>query len=407
MRRAGRLPGIMTFSPAIVMTAVMGVTQTPLSHAVCARAAQPRTPAALHWSPPARYTGVAFATPSLGWLVGGNQILRTDDGGWHFVFQYRGTLEWQGVAALNATRVVAWGPDGAVATKDGGKSWSALHIPGVGKSRGRLSQLRFLTPGTGFASTSLHDVFQALYRTTDGGAHWLRVQVPQDTLAAGFANLADGWAVVSAWPAGNGNARKQSAADGFYRTTDAGRHWIKTQDEPAADWMTTGATIYPVGTNDAYAQVLGGVGMSQSSSTLFHTQDGATWTPVLATSTAGGGPAPGVSGRKVMTGPGYDAGPVAVIGPRDVRVIGGMEATGYGAVAVALTNDGGVTWRTVSRIPGAAGIPPGASALSFVNPNDGWLLDGFVGPSQTLLRTTDGGAKWRVYHLHVAADQKN
>lgn len=58
----------------------------------------------------------------------------------------------------------------------------------------------------------------------------------------------------------------------------------------------TGSVIRSAGANDAWIELIGESGMTQTSYSLFHTKDGGkTWQTVLANSTAGGGPAPGIA----------------------------------------------------------------------------------------------------------------
>ena len=328
-------------------------------------------------------TGVGFATPKLGWVVGNGVILRTQDGGTHFTPQYHTALTLQSLQVLNASDVVAWGGNRYVITTDGGRHWRTVVHPGSKATRNvSIASIHFVTPQLGHLLVGAYGSVASLYQTIDGGMHWKQITIPSATVSAAFSNARDGWLVTTS---------TNTQIGGFYRTVDGGAHWVKTQTESATIyWYLAGATIYPTGAHEAYAQVVAQGGMSQSSYTVFHTANGIKWTPVLGISTAGSGPAPGVGKNKVATGPGYDAGPMVVIGRNDIKVMGGMEATGIGTVSLATSSDGGNKWTSYAPIPGANGYIAPGTTMSFVNPSDGWLLG-----SSVLLRTTNGGASWQ------------
>jgi len=347
---------------------------------------------------------VAFATPDNGWLATSDSILGTSDGGTHFHVEYRGSGTFSYIKPLNPRVVFAWGATQIARTTDGGLHWRIIKAP-PGPSIAHavyLVSLNFVSPQTGFAlvgNTYNQPANPAkLYITRSAGASWNTLPpIPRDAFAAGFANAQDGFLITG------------STHGGFFRTTDGGLHWTQSAQR-LPDWFNlAAATLYVTGPDSAYAQVIGQGGMSQSSSSLFRTQNGIHWTPVLAVPTGGGGPAPGVgpylygntvsssphtakSPQGVPLGPGYDAGPVAVVNQNLVRVAGGMEATGIGVARIAGTNDAGAHWRTYPIVPGANGIPV-FDNLSFVNANDGWLLM-TQNSRAVLLRTTSGGATW-------------
>lgn len=364
----------------------------------------PTVTATLHTITMPNLQAVAFASPDIGWLAADNMILATSDGGAHFHVQYRGPLQCSHIEALSPKLAIAWGSTQILMTTDGGSSWHVVKAP-PGPSIARsiyLDSVQFISSQTGFAVVGnlyqLPAAHQVVYVTHNGGVSWQALtHTPADTMAIGFANAQDGF-LVSA-----------GAAGGFYHTANAGATWTRSKGT-LTDWYPQGATLFVTSPDNAYAQILGQAGMSQSSSSLFHTVNGRTWTPVLGVPTAGGGPAPGIGGyvyrgtvsanaktarlqKAVPIGPGYDVGPVAVVAPNILRVAGGMEATGDGAVQIAASNDGGRSWTKYPTVQGAAGMPV-FSNMSFVSAQDGWLLM-TQNSRQVLLRTTDGGAHWR------------
>ena len=92
-------------------------------------------------------TGVGFATPKLGWVVGNGVILRTEDGGHHFTPQYHTALTLQSIQVLNASEVVAWGGNRYVITTDGGRHWRTVVHPGSKATRNvPIASIRFIIP---------------------------------------------------------------------------------------------------------------------------------------------------------------------------------------------------------------------------------------------------------------------
>lgn len=345
-------------------------------------------------SPMAKALAVAFVSPTTGWLAGGGTIEKTTDGGANFFTQYRGTAQWQYLQVLSADTVVAWGATQIAMTANGGRTWTMIPSP-PGPSMAKstyLLRVDFVNAHDAYALVGNNYQLQStLYKTTNGGKTWLDERgAPAGALGLGFGSAEDGWLVTGV------------SSGGIYRTTDGGVHWVRTTGA-RRNWMVQGADIFPTGADSAYVQLIGGAGMSQSSSSLFKTSDGLHFQPVEGVSTAGAGSAPGIAqfphgevtqGGRVAVGPGYDAGPVAVVNQRVVRVVGGMEATGMGESELATTLDGGVHWVIHPPIAGANGMAWNES-LSFANADDGWLLITQNLRTQ-LLRTRDGGSTWQL-----------
>lgn len=329
-------------------------------------------------------SGVSFATPTVGYLIANHGISKTMDGGRHFTTVFPGNYSLNAIKAWSSLDVVAYSTHHIVTTTDGGRHFRTYLLPKLKNSESNLINAYFVSPSVGYVVVGTLGESTALYKTINRGATWVNVPSPKGTLSIGFSDIKHGWLIASTQMGGY-----------FYHTVDAGLHWILTKHIPTKIWSyAEGATIYPVDSTTAYMQVIGQGGMSQSSFTLFKTTNSRTWSPVLGTSTAGGGPAPGVKNGKVAQGPGYDAGPVSVVAKNTVYVLGGMEATGTGTVELAASHNGGTTFTTYTPISGANGTSFGSTMMSFANVKDGWLVDGNVSTS-TLLHTTDGGITWR------------
>jgi len=222
-----------------------------------------------------RVTALRLADPRSGWSGGDGWIARTDDGGktWNVqatvpgtvaqLFALNGKLAWAVVDPSDHTsgRIL-------YATTDGGAHWAETGT----------------VPNDGFLHfRSLTEAYSANAKTTDGGKTWTTLPIPQQTVGdAYFHDAANGWIVASV---------KDSIV--VQRTEDGGLSWktVMTRKTVAS---LNGAVIRSAGTNDAWVELIGESGMTQTSYSLFHTTDGGQhWQTVLANSTAGGGPAPG------------------------------------------------------------------------------------------------------------------
>ncbi len=170
-------------------------------------------------SSPARVHAIDFADASRGWAAAGWQVLGTSDGGLHWTVQVRevparSALSFGQVAAATDRVWVAGSitaqpqPDevaGAVlVSSDGGRTWKRqLETTGVG-----IDDL---------CATDDHHVWALaggdLYRSVDGGAHWLRIRGQGGSRLA-FADASTGWRV-----------NDESSGCVVYGTNDGGRTW--------------------------------------------------------------------------------------------------------------------------------------------------------------------------------------
>lgn len=130
--------------------------------------------------------------------------------------------------------------------------------------------------------------------------------------------------------------------------------------------------------------------MTQTSYSVFRTEDGVHWSPVLGISTAGAGPAPD-NATKAPKGPGSSPGPMVALSANDAVVTGVCEACAMGTAQVSSTHNGGSTWTTYPTIPNGMSPP---MSMSFVSLADGWVLDSTYAHGTFLLHTTNGGHSW-------------
>lgn len=194
-----------------------------------------------------------------------------------------------------------------------------------------------------------------LYRTVDGGAHWLAARYEEAATTAqgwdgftitgvAFADPQIGWATV---------ADEDDSADNFIiATTDGGAAWRRVTPDPSTfPYLTAISAV-----DATHAWAVGEKG------TILSLHDG-TWQRQTS----------GISGALVA---------VCFVGPMQGWAI----TSGFVSDAVTLcrTTDGGATW-THARF-GWRGTD-----ISFVDARQGFMLAGTEG----VFATTDGGASWK------------
>ncbi len=257
-------------------------------------------------------------------------------------------------------------------TTDGGSTWYNVSPPGV-------TDLGFGTGHT-FLNTSQAWVVVAeasdpfgsglLYRTDDGGLTWMVYPVPFGGGDMAFIDETHGWMMV---PLG---AAAGSMAIAIYTTDDGGETWAQTYtNDPnltnAGDSLPLGGIKNNLTPLDADTAWVGGVTYSLETFYLYKTTDGGqTWAPQTIPT------APGMQDTEVAV----DIGPIFTTssdGILPLRFTGETLRTGFYA-----THDGGDTWEFVTFMPGAG-------AVDFVSPTDGFFWTG-----EQFFVTANGAQTW-------------
>jgi photosystem II stability/assembly factor-like uncharacterized protein len=239
------------------------------------------------------------------------------------------TEQFRGLDAVS--RQVAWvgGSNGSVfRTVNGGDTWTNVSPPG---STGLLfrdveafGRNRAVVLAIGESDAS------RIYRTDDGGQTWTQTFTNPDPLAfydcMAFSDARHGLAL-------------SDPPDGKFRiiaTSDGGRSWAvrPSTGMPAAlagefAFAASGTCLTASGTHDAWFGTGGG-----AQARVFHSRDrGMTWT---------------VAATPMLSAPAGGIFSLAFRDPRHGFAIGGdFTATGQAVDALAVTNDGGATWRLV------------------------------------------------------------
>jgi photosystem II stability/assembly factor-like uncharacterized protein len=299
--------------------------------------------------------------------------------------------------------------DSVLATHDGGQTWAAP-AGGTGQA---LASVHFANAGTGFAV----GLGGAILKTTNGGAAWTLQQggFPKEAVGFYFLNAQTGWVVGKAgaiaktidggkkWSAQAGGTSDDLRAVHFadaqnglivgnlgniLKTTDGGAHW--TPAAPA--WANTPSTnVDLLGVHLADAQT--GYAVGYKGLILKTTNGGGTWTGQPS-----GTESHLAAVRFVNASTGWAAGGSSYgEGPSRYRGV------------ILKTTDGGASWVVQDSLQ-----PLKLNALAFVDATTGYAAGGGghfaewedMGPYSSgckdpqggmfahILKTTDGGAHW-------------
>jgi photosystem II stability/assembly factor-like uncharacterized protein len=257
-------------------------------------------------------------------------------------------------------------------TTDGGRSWSAVALPGAGTSISAGS-ISFANSADGVTVFSQYQRPHALeFATNDGGARWHLVSsaAPDVGAAIEFTSTADGWGIA--------DSRQ------LYRTTDGGLHWAPSQLPGSGQ---TGLPIVPVGLPAFFGQRGVLLALAARVAQIDTSDDrGRSWQPRSLPFDV----QPFQSVAQV---------PIAVPGPDDWLYFGGSQVgrkTYANVTFLHVTTDDGRTWTTFLPNLGVTGI----QSLAFATKSDGWAVvracvvaagGGCQGTGWLLLFTSDGG----------------
>lgn len=334
---------------------------------------------------------ISFATPDVGWAVGPGLIWRTNDGARTWRVQYTGRADLYGVDAVSPSVAYAWGGRALWRTVDGGRIWHPLRVPGAPGPH--MAVLSLSAAGRRVAYVALGSTVvtaASAFVTRDGGRTWTSLRIPLPLGQLAFTSPSDGWAVT------------RLGAD-VYRTVDGGRKWSRSFAAPGPTFPPAplSGVLATAGRHGAYLLLIGASGMTQTSYSVYHTANGAHWTPVVAVSTAGAGPAPGnphgvSSGPVVPGGLGLSPGPIAATGGVAV-LVGVCRACDDPTADVVRSTDGGHIWSRPVRLALSEGMPTFAD-LSLASPQVGYLAvpPYFPNGRTAVFATRDGGRTWRI-----------
>jgi photosystem II stability/assembly factor-like uncharacterized protein len=275
------------------------------------------------------------------------------------------TVRLRGISAVSDEVVWASGQNGTVVRSvDGGRTWEPRPIPAAAALD--LRDIEARDTSTAIAMSAGPGDASRIFRTEDSGAHWTQVYVAPvagmflDALA--FSNDAHGVAV-------------SDAVDGAFvvlTTADGGRTWQPVPADRLPPALSQEGAFAASGTNVA-VQGARHVWIGTTAGRVLRTADGGrTWT--VGTTPVANGEATGIFSIAMR-----DA-------TRGVVVGGNYTKEAEAVDNLAVTSDGGATWRPARGLSGFRSVVAPLAGLGA----RAWLA---VGPGGADL-SLDDGATW-------------
>lgn len=334
---------------------------------------------------------ISFRDSLNGWLIDGEHIYNTTDGGksWNEVYvdADMSTYFFLDITCFDNTiylflkpqTVAVWELPNAkslvLKSTDGGNTWKQINQ----EMKGRMLCAYFLNESVGFLyaeeTVSISESFTSFYKTSDGGETWIKNRFPESnwTMAMYFLNQNSGFV-------------------GKYRTTDNGITWgnmfnnLLSQSEYVDDifftdslhgWSVSGSKILQTtdgglswkNINQHSSHQLTDINFSKNGTgwivgwagIIFRkTQDNDTW-------------------ESLSTGPRHNLNDVFFIDKNNGWCVGWFGC-------ILHTSDGGETWGEQN-----SSVDSVLFKVKFLNNLEGWILGHYV-----VLHTTDGGKKWEI-----------
>ena len=329
-------------------------------------------------------SSLQFVDERHGWMAFDGYLLATSDGGKTWRSQAPGK-EILGVQFFDRQRGWAAG-DGLYKTTDGGAEWRLV-------SKSPVDQVQFVDSTVGWSvqvssdprkSLPLPEGFHTaegylvLFKTTDGGSTWDRVEIKRTVSAICFADETTGWA-----------ASQRS----ILWTTDGGKSWGET-DLNLHDGVFWRDSISCPANKKAWALFEGNGTAGTIPYVAFVTTGGGRWEPVMQERSTSH-----ISEGRIYGSEDPYPGPFDTPSPRAAFFLTSCPPCG-GTSAVTRTLDGGKTWQRFDLPGDVRGEPIG---LSFIDAQNGWaVINGTVPndegetPDFFVLKTSDGGESWKM-----------
>jgi photosystem II stability/assembly factor-like uncharacterized protein len=313
-------------------TSSAGVSAAPSAGSTVGASSPAPTP--LPAGPDVPLAGLSDATH--GWVVTGNRLLVTADGG----------STWRDATPPGGFATGLLG----VAFADAMHGWVAVN--GV-----------FTTPSDpGYGRVDV-------WRTADAGHSWSRSRLPparfhpfgeiMAQVQFDFLDASHGFAFLS------GNEAKGRNDSDLFWTADGGATWSADRPTGTGSVGNEGSVAFATATDGVIVNALHGTG-------IVVTRDGGgTWTDATLAVPSGVTGAQAFMGQPVFTG--ERSGLLAV----------NFQTDAANAVWVYDTSDAGASWTALSR------VPPGFTEVAFLDQQDWLSADG-----PELAQTTDGGRTW-------------
>jgi photosystem II stability/assembly factor-like uncharacterized protein len=284
------------------------------------------------------------------------------------------TASFRGLSVVNSKVVWISGSRATVVrTEDGGKSWQSTSM--ISRPRLDLRDIHAFDAKTAIAMSAgeADSGFANILRTVDGGVTWKTV----------FATDIKGvfFDAISFWDDKNGIIQSDPVDKKLFllTTNDGGLSWKRVDPaalpemlEGEAAFAASGTAMTVQGTSNVWIAT----GGAKTSRVFRSTDRGLTWA---------------VSETPIHSGDGGAAGAFSIAftdAKRGVTVGGNYSQPRVAYPNVALTEDGGVTWKAAT-----GPTPPGyLSAVAYQNGNRDLIAVGLVGTATS----SDGGNSWKM-----------
>ncbi|MBA2678637.1 MAG: hypothetical protein H0U76_09640 [Ktedonobacteraceae bacterium] len=339
-----------------------------------------------------------------------------------------------GASTVDAASTPAPKADATPAATNASHTSSAASQASVGldvKAAGPFATIRMLDQLHGWALSK-----SAVFKTSDGGAHWTNVASSKPIIPGAVATFMD---IDHAWIASVSSPEVSNTVD-ILRTSDGGQSWQHSSFTDDAVGVADPPKF--VNPQTGWIEIInhGGPGAGNESAAIYGTKDGGqTWSKLVESGKGFGLPGfkTGISFKDTLNGwaTGHDASNNALLyvthdggkswrpqalpdlpgaigtaetsvsfqttppvffgnnGLLPVQVSGQIEANKplHGTV-LYITNDGGNTWFSYWKTQPATLSPFGSDNLYIVNPQHAWASDSQSG---IIYGTVDGGKSWQ------------
>ena len=330
------------------------------------------------------FHAASFLDAHSGYLAGNSgTILRTTNGGLSWDSLNVGTnYNLLGIATLNSNTVIAiggsvevaveeYGPHGQTytvyyyynmiyRTTNNGASWKADSLSAVSWPEGEdgFKSIQFVTPSIGWIVS-----YGEVYSTTDSGATWKGNSISSGEPGEIFFNSLNSGFVVG-------------EAGEVFHSTNEGQSWSEVAKNAAGGFGIPYYNLFFVNSNVGWC-----FGSSGGNGGIMHTIDGGTnWN---------------VQWNDQTPWDGWDLTSGFFVDENNGWVIGDYYNTQYGQQQgiILHTSNAGKSWG--NQIPALTGIVQ-PSNIFFINPNVGWLTDGW-----DLFHTTNAGNSWSLISQEI------
>ncbi len=298
-----------------------------------------------------------------GFAVVARLVVGTIDGQ-HWNRLYRAAEDLSFIDAVDAMHVWAVGTHSLFVSSDGGAHWI------VNPTKTAFRMVHFVNPALGWAVAD-----GSLLQSADGGQSWHDAPAPCPVDRVCFDDSLHGWV-----------ASRTSA----YVTSDGGAHWTRAlhvSDPTETNGFAVDVQCTP--TNAAWILFDGNNHGAGSDAYAGYRCPSSGACRVVVENQLGGAPAS-------TEGPGSTPGPFSVIDEHTAAFVG-FTGPVENPMSIVIVRDDGTARGPILPVPDGQPEQASPQAASFVSPERGWIVDGFIDQSH-ILSTANGAKTWTVQY---------